>query len=753
MSRLTKAFTLGLLATVLGIAASLAPPGFELEEKTGLNLLFKLRGERPVPPKVAIVTLDKASSQALNLSVDSAKWPRSHHARLTEILTKKGASVIAFDILFEESRSAEEDAQFAKTIQRAGNVVLCACLRRETVSIRDARGSPSGIVNIEKLAPPISPLAESAIAFAPFPLPKVPDQVTQYWAFKSGAGDAPTLPVVAFQVFAREVHDRFLLLLRKSDRSHSKENVEDKGSVAPTQNLVGAIHQLRSLFLASPWISEDIPGDGAARGTSWSQDPRDTRIIQSLAKMYQGPDTRYLNFYGPPGSIPTIPYYRALQLGDELADPDSQHDLRGKAIFVGVSEALRPEQKDGFYTVFSKSPGNEMSGVEIAATAFANLMENSAIRPLDVKGQVGALMFWGLLIGILSYLTPALVSALGVLALSLLYLLLTKTQFASGGLWFPVAVPLFLQAPVAFFGAILWKYSDTNRERKNIRKAFGYYLPNNVVDQLARNITDIKNSTQLVYGTCLLTDAGQYTSLSEKKDPFELNKFMSGYYESLFKPVKNHDGIVINVVGDSMLALWAGTQQDADQKRKACLAALDIKHTIHQFNESSPTTLLPTRMGLHSGNILLGSIGAEDHYEYRPMGDIVNTASRIEGLNKYLGTGILLSEAVLHQIRGFHCRELGCFLFAGKSHPVVIHELMCREEASEDKLRNLCSLFSCALSAYRRQSLKEAMNLFTEVSRAFGNDGPSSFYASLCQEYLAKPSEDPWTGIVSLKEK
>ena len=753
MSRLTKAFALGLLASILGMAVSFAPPGSELEEKTGLDLLFKLRGARPVPPDVAIVTLDKASSQALNLSADSAKWPRSYHARLTEILTKEGASVIAFDILFEEPRSPEEDVQFAKAIQKAGNVVLCEFLRRETITVRDEKGNPSGSVNIEKLVQPISPIAQSAAALAPFPLPKVPDQVTQYWAFKSGAGDAPTLPVMAFQVFALEMFDEFLLLLGKVDQSLAKESLEGKGSIALTRSLVEAVHQLRGAFLTRPWLSDGIADAISKRRVTWGEDPRKDRIIRSLAHIYQGADSRYLNFYGPPGSIPTIPYYWVLQLGNGSANLMTQSSLRGKAIFVGVSEELRPEQKDGFYTVFSNSPGNEMSGVEIAATAFANLLEDSPVRPLVGWGQVAILVLWGLVPGILCYLLPTLVSAFGVLAIGLLYLLLAKVQFASGGLWFPVAVPLFLQAPMVLLGAVVWKYCDTHRERQNIRKAFGYYIPNNVVDQLARNMADIKNSTQMVYGICLLTDAGQYTALSEKMDPLELNKFMSAYYEALFKPVKTYDGIIINIVGDSMLALWAGAQRNADQKKKACLAALEIKNTVQLFNDSSATTPLPTRIGLHSGNILLGSIGAADHYEYRPMGDIVNTASRIEGLNKYLGTGILLSEEVLREIPGFLSRELGSFLFAGKSQPVVIYELICREEECNDKHRELCSFFSRALSAYRSRSWREAIDLFSESSRALGKDGPSSFYASLCQEYLANPPGDPWSGIIPLKEK
>jgi len=753
MSRLPKAFALGLLTSILGVVVSFVRPGYELEEKTGLSLLFQLRGPRPVPPEVVIVTLDKASSQALRLSSDPAKWPRSYHARLTEALTKEGVAVIAFDILFEEPRSKEEDGPFAEAVQRARNVVLCELLSRETVSLTDEKGTQAGSVYIEKVVPPIPALAQSAVALAPFPLPKVPDQVTQYWNFKASAGDTPTLPVVAFQIFARDVYDEFLHLLGKRDPSYARERFMDRDSLLSNGNIVRAIQQLREIFLARSSLGADMLHAWEKEALQPAKGSQRERSIKSLIQMYQGPDSAYLNFYGPPGSITTISYHQILRQSEETTPSGRSLSLRGKAIFVGVSELLRPEQKDGFYTVFSEPDANEMSGVEIAATAFANLLESFPVRPLGFWAHLGALLLWGAVPGLLCYMMPVLLAAFSIVALDLIYLFFAKAQFASAGLWLPIAVPLYVQGPVAFFGAILWKYFDSLREREHIRRAFGYYLPSSVVSQLARNVADIKANNQLVYGTCLFTDAGQYTTLSETMDPVDLNKFMSAYYEALFKPVKKYEGIVINIVGDSMLALWAGAPGDATLRKRACIAALEISRAVQRFNDSSGNAPLPTRIGLHSGTILLGNIGAEDHFEYRPMGDIVNTASRIEGLNKYLGTGILASEEVSGQLHGFLFRELGEFLLAGKSHPVVIHELICHEEECIETHRQLCSFFSLALNSYKEQKWEEAIGLFTETSKVFGRDGPSSFYLNLCRAYQAKPPEGPWSRVISLKEK
>ena len=193
MSRLSKAVTVGLVTGIVGLVASLVPVGLHVEENIGLDLLFKLRGAREAPSDVIIVTMDKVSADNLNLQAEPDKWPRSLHARLIENLVKEGATVIGFDIIFDEARSVEDDNLFAEAIRNAGNVVLCECLKKETVPLTDEDGASKVDLNIERLVPPIPPLARSAIALAPFPLPKVPVKVSQYWTFKTAAGDKPTL--------------------------------------------------------------------------------------------------------------------------------------------------------------------------------------------------------------------------------------------------------------------------------------------------------------------------------------------------------------------------------------------------------------------------------------------------------------------------------------------------------------------------------------------------------------------------------
>ncbi len=272
--------------------------------------------------------------------------------------------------------------------------------------------------------------------------------------------------------------------------------------------------------------------------------------------------------------------------------------------------------------------------------------------------------------------------------------------------------------PLALFGTVVCRYCIASKEREGIRKAFGYFLPKPVIDQLAKNIGDINATSKVVYGICLYTDAQQYAALSETMDPRELSQFMNRYYEKLFLPVKKNGGIISDVVGDSMMAIWAKSNPDASLRAAACHAALGIVQAINRFNRENEQIKLHTRIGMHAGHIMIGNIGAVDHYEYRPVGDIVNTASRMESLNKHLGSQILVSDQVLHLLDGFMTRGLGEFMLFGKSNAVEIHELMGYAKDSSMEQHQLCSCFEEGMRAYRMKHWDDAIEALEQAVAA-----------------------------------
>jgi adenylate cyclase len=751
MSRLFKAAFFGLLIGVAGLVASFSHFAHDIEEDMGLGLLFHLRGVRKTPSDVVVISIDRESSEQLDVSDNPDRWPRSLHARLVENLEREGAKVIIFDVYFIEPRSPNEDNSFAAAIKKARNVVLAQPLKASEIAGSDLAGSYIGQHRIVKIVKPIAPLSQAAVATAPFVLPRLPVKVNQYWTFQAAAGDSPTFPVVAFQLYALQAYDDFIRILEKVSPNQAGKLSHDADTAIKSKGAMKLIRDIREIFESDPLIDKKIVAE-LERSDRVTGDGNKIRLLKSLAKMYGGADHQYLNYYGPPRTFATMPFYQALRLGEE-SGREHKIDLKGKAVFVGLSEILLTERKDSFYTAFSKTDGVFISGVEIAATAFANLLEDTSVKPIGTHYYIAVILAWGLLVGVVCRAAAPVIAAIGILGLVIFYLAGAQYQFNVHATWYPIVIPLFLQAPVAFFGAVLWDYFETNKERQNLRKVLGYYVPDEVVDELAKNIIDLKRGDQAVYGACLLTDAADYTTLSEKMEVQELHALIGKYHKAIFEPVKQNGGHVIDLAGDSMLAIWKAAGPDAELRRRACNAALGVAKAVRRFNQSFESVKLPTRVAIHVGQIFLGNVGTEEDYRYGAQGDTINTASRMDSLNKYLGTEILVSEEVIQNLDGFLTREAGRFLLKGKAQPIVVHELLCRMEECDEKQTGACAVFAEALRDFRQRSWDEAENKFQQSIETLKTDKLARFYLNLCEQYKKIPPKEVWEGIIPMEEK
>jgi adenylate cyclase len=750
MTGTLKALVWGCAVGVVGLVFSFTHMARSFEEDLGLDLLFKLRGIQQPPTEAIVVSIDRDSSENLKIPDNPDKWPRSVHARLVDTLVRAGAKAITFDVHFIEPKVLEDDQLFERAIRRAGNVVLADAMRAKDIPISSTGSGASGTSNIVKLTKPFEPFAKAATGTAPFVLPRIPFKVNQYWTFQQGAGDAPTFPVVALQQFGWEGFGDLVQLVKQVNPAYAEKLPSDVEKERITRGLVGMIRDLRDLFEGDPLLADRVREELERSGLRAKDEGR-YRLLKALINMYGGEASRYINFYGPPGTIPTIHYDQALQIGTESGPV---FDVKGKAVFVGLSEILLAERKDSFYTVFSQGNGVFIGGVEIAASAFLNILDDATIVPISLPAHVGLLLCWGVLVGALCRLLPISLAAGSMAGIGALYLLVAAYQFQSRQSWFPLVIPLLVQLPIGFGGAVLWNYVESDQERKNIRKAFGLYLPNDVVDQLAKDMANIKGTTQVVFGTCLFTDAGDYTALSEKMTPKELSDFLGRYFEALFQPVRKHDGLIVDLKGDSILAIWKGPADDPALRKKACLAALEMSESVARFNQSVAPYSLPTRIGLHAGELTIGAVGAMDHYEYRPTGDVVNTASRVEGFNKYVGTQIAVSDEVIQGLDGLLTRQLGAFRLKGKGKPLGLHELVNRSEQVEQAQREACAIFADGLTAFRNRAWGQARASFQQCIDFTGKDGPSQFYLTLCDQYLkTPPSEEPWDAVVTLEKK
>lgn len=733
---LKSPLSIALINGVLGLLFFLTPWASQLEEDFGLGWLFQARGPQPSPEQVALVMMDTESMKVLGLERLHRKWPRQLHARLINKLSAAGAAVISFDVFFRELREPAGDNALADAIRQAGNVILFRYQHKDAVHLRADDGG-AATVFVEKLVDPAPIFADGAVALAPFALPGVPVKVSQFWKFKPEIGGLATLPTMAFQYYSLNAYEAFQKMVQLDSNKLPATSAE----MLQSPGLESYMKQMRSLF---------VDRQDAVAMLQSSAKMSDNQLLKSLVFMYSGDHSQFLNYYGPPNTIHSIPYHEALG----MTDAEMQAEFKDKAVFIGVSEAFQWDQKDTFYTVYSDSKtGHNISGVEIAATAFGNLLQRTSIKPLGDGYELFLILCWGGLIGLACRRLSGGKAVMAVFMLCAGYAAIVLGSFSIASIWFPVVIPLFVQVlPVLFFTMLLG-YQEAHGERLKIASALGRYLPPDAVEDLANSVRRIGGEGKTVYGVCLATDAEQYTKLSEQMEPAELRLFLNAYYEVVFQAIHDQGGIISDVVGDAILALWVSSEQQVHKRMKACRAALNILSAVELFNQQQPKYRLPTRIGLHYGEICIGDVGAGEHFEYRAIGDVVNTATRIEGANKFFGTRLLISSQGLADTHNMLTRELGLFRMAGKSKATRLFELLGHNQDCTEAITHLMMEYELAFSAFKCQRWEESFCSFAKIVQKYPEDGPSLFYLDLCDKYRHSPPDKNWKGIIELKQK
>jgi adenylate cyclase len=720
-----------LLAALIGASGSilvLLPWGIQLEESVGLRWLFRDRGRVLAPRDVVIVSIDKRSSAALGFDYETKAWDRRRYAELVDGLTRAGASVVVFDLLFREARPAQ-DAVLAAAMRRAGNVLLLEHLEKRETRL-DASERPSDHLVLHRLIPPTEVLRAAAVASGPFTLPKVPLQVAQFWTFDKNAGDTPSLPVLALLRHATLDYERLADRVAEQLPSLAELLPRSSKQLNDQQALARLASRLFDALRNDPLLVERMSAasHGGSKVFEPQAGPHDP--IDSLLQALRPPQSRYLNFYGPPMTLSTVSFADALAaLSGTKTLGEEPIDWRDKVVFIGLSSPVQWQQDDEFITVFSDTQtGHDLSGIEILATAFGNLLHDTALRVPSPLFHAMLVLGWGLLIGFASRLfLPGV--AFGVLFVAATgYTFATRYAFASAFVWLPLVIPLLVQAPLALFATTALHYREAKQDKARIREAFRYYLPEPVVDRLVREGFHPTQYPETVFGICLYTDAEQYTKLAEQMTPDALTAFMNEYFELLFGPVKMRGGIVSDVVGDAMMAIWAARKGQKATREAACRAAIDIQSAVTRHCAGQDYPALPTRIGLHCGAIALANVGAGEHYEYRAVGDVVNTASRLEQLNKRLGTRVLVSGETIADLDGALARYLGKFVLSGKSSSVAVFELLAVDAPDDHPERAALELFSEAVRAFEREEWEAARRDFRVALTRRPADGPANYY-------------------------
>jgi adenylate cyclase len=738
--RLRRGCAVGLLAGGLGAALAATPYGWAVEERLGLSWLFGVRGPLEAPAETTVISLNRESAERLHLPEKIREWPRAVYARLIERLVAAGAAVIVFDVNFDQPRAPADDRELAQTISATGRIVLLEYLNEDFRWLPGRDGGIAGLLAGKQLRPPLPAFVEGAVGVAPFPLPRATERVSQFFAFASDLDDRPTLPAVALQRYALPVLADWSRLLSGAGLAVGQEDlVAAPGQLGTAEALRAYMQALRRAFVADPGLGARLRA--ALAGAGLDADTR--RRLAALIALYDGPDGRYLNFYGPVGQIRTIPLHQALEVvtGGSL-------DLAGNVVFVGQSEPINANQ-DGFATVFEGPRSARMGGVEIAATALANLLEGRTLEPAGPGVRLLWMLGFGGLVGLIGGLLPALLAVPLALAAAGLGYLGAQLAFVQASLWLPVALPLLVQLPFGLFLGLLLQYRESQRARANISRGLGYYLPARIAAALEQARVDPRTVKEELFAACMVTDAHRFTSLAEGMTPDRLSGYLDRYFETLFGVVERHGGLVTDVVGDGMTCVW--TMPAPDCRRRACLAALEIDREVVELNRRLEPLVLPTRIGLNAGRVMVGNVGGGRRFAYSVVGDPVNTAARIEGLNKQLGTRILATDVVALGLPELLLRPLGRFLPVGKSRPLRLVEIVGRQGEPHDAC--LLEAFARGLARFEAGCWNEAAACFEAILAEHPSDGPARFYVERCRRPQggAAPPTEP--GLIRLEHK
>jgi adenylate cyclase len=227
---------------------------------------------------------------------------------------------------------------------------------------------------------------------------------------------------------------------------------------------------------------------------------------------------------------------------------------------------------------------------------------------------------------------------------------------------------------------------------------------------------------------CLIADAERYTTLTEGMAPAAVVELINRYFRALFAPILRNGGAVSDVKGDGLLAVWRCDATPSMLKRSVCKACLAMIRAVDALKLVHPEQHMPTRLGVDFGLVAIASVGAHARYEYRPVGDPVNTASRLEELNKALRTRILVSEAFARDVDGFVFRDLGSFHLRGKRTWTRVHELVGAAGECEPRALDLCREFRRAVAAYDAGREVEAQRQFRALQSRYPEDGPTRHY-------------------------
>ena len=564
-------------------------------------------------PEIVLVHIDDRAFRNLE---EKQPLPRSYLASIIEVLAKSGAKVIAMDIEIKVKTNPREDELLLKAIQAASENGVTKVV---PVYVIRPEKEDDGKVLYSRTSF-FSPKLNPVVGFANAPID--PDGFVRQMPLAVRGADGKVLPSLALAVLARYA-------------GYDSARLEE------------ALNQEEEIALLLP---------------EW--DKFQGRLLPQVTPLsFRFDDIWKINFAGAQGSFMAIPSDPVASLSKQNLSLAADNPFRGKIVLVGATFG---ESRDFFPT-----PQGLMSGVEIHANIIHTILSRSQILGAQRWVALSLSLLFALVISVLlSLFRPVMVTILGFIAIPLLLIPLSYLAFARLGIWVDFVTPLLAIRLGGLVGDLL--------ERKHIRKSLGQYVDREVADQIVQQEESLSGQKRVV--SVFFTDIRDYTTLCEGSPPEKVVGILNELFAMMTQVISRHHGMINDFIGDAVMAVFGATKNNPDHAMDAVETALEVQEGLARLNEEWKNRgYQPIRIGvgIHTGEVIAGIIGSEGRKKFTFTGDTVNTASRVEGLNKEFSTGTLITRETLEAVNEkFNVRRCGEVKVKGRDKPVEVFEVL-----------------------------------------------------------------------------
>ncbi len=718
----------------------------DIELRT-VDMRFKLRGPRPPSPTVVIVAIDQKSQDVLG------RWPfpRRYFAEAVDFVRQAGAKVIAFDINFPQP-DQNSALQALRTVQKeygasAGRAGIDPRFQRELSTMeKDAD-------NDQKFEDALSRFPNAILGYFYLPPEETREQNQELVA--------EFLNYLSFQAYPQIVNPEFAGKFEGPDYHGISPNLPRFALYAKNFGYFNVLPDPDGVVRREPAIiryqENFYPSLDIASALAYTDRSLDKVAVifnsNGLERIDFGPiaiptDPHgfvQINFHGPARTFPT---YSMADVVQGTIDPGLFKDrlvLFGPTATGIADMAVTPFQTEAY------------PGVEVHANFIENLLHGDFLRRglRENLIDIGFILLFSLGAGILLSVVPSVRATAILIALLGIFLWLAYYLFVAHRIWIAAFLPT-ATLTINYAGIVSYRFFFEEREKKKMHGAFQQYVAPSVINQLLQQPDLLRLGGEEKALTAMFADIRGFTSISEGMSPAQLVDLLNEYLSEMTEVIFRSWGTLDKYIGDAIMAFWGAPYPQPDHAERACHAALEMLETLGELQkkwEAEGRPRMNIGIGIHTGPMLVGNMGSRRRFNFTIMGDNVNLASRLEGLNKTFGTRLIVSENT-HQVVSDHVvsRELDLIRVKGKKQPVKIYELLGRAEDA-DRFRDLLDRFRDSLEAYRSGQWETAIGQFGELLRDYPEDGPTRVFIQRCWDLIETPPEEEWDGVYVMKSK